>query len=318
MSVFVSVVIPVFNAEKHIFRCLSALERQTFKDFEAIFVDDCSQDNSVEQLLHYAEDSQFEIKVLTNTINRGPAIARNVGVNASNSEFIAFCDSDDWYEDDFLEKMVTTQKNNRVDLVFCGCKVVSDKGKVQERRLPMIRNLDVKKMLCLGVDSLCMTMVRRDIIKRCPFPDLRNGEDMAMIPLLICQSNKQAVVNDCLYNYYRREDSASENVSISILESLKKSFSHIEENIPSKYKIELEYIGVQNLLYNSLIILYTCSSDRSRALDILEEFEKKYPNWYNNPYYKLLPFYKKVVLGCCYKRCFWLLKLIAVVREYLK
>ena len=127
------------------------------------------------------------------------------------------------------------------------------------------KSIDTQNALRLSVDSLCVILVKREILREIPFPDLRNGEDMAIIPLMISKSRIFGVVNECLYNYLYRQNSASMTANEHVVNSLIHSFEHIETNMPKEYKEECEMIGVRNLLYGGLLALFKYSYDRKKA-----------------------------------------------------
>lgn len=94
----VSVIMPAYNAQKHIAESISAICKQTYTDWELIVIDDCSSDNTYQIVQQLARDDK-RIVLLRTDINSGSGIARNMGIHAARGRFIAFCDSDDrWYE----------------------------------------------------------------------------------------------------------------------------------------------------------------------------------------------------------------------------
>ena len=221
----ISIVIPCYNASLYIDKCISSLANQTYKEFKVIFVDDCSTDDTYLRLLQIQATSRLNIIVLQNPINSGPAASRNNGILAADSKYITFCDSDDWYDADYLEKMVTLLENNEADIAFCGHKVVDEYGKAQNRPVSnKIGLITREEVFSLDADSLCMLMVTTDIMKRTLLPNLRSGEDVATVPLLMVNSSKYAVTDKCLYNYFRRHGSASETPSMKVIDSLLGSF----------------------------------------------------------------------------------------------
>ena len=98
----ISVIIPCFNAEEYIVRCVEKLEEQTFKSFEVIIVDDCSNDNSVKLLEEVRDKSSADISIIKLEKNSGPGVARNVGIKNARGRYLAFCDIDDYYDPHFL------------------------------------------------------------------------------------------------------------------------------------------------------------------------------------------------------------------------
>ena len=113
----VSVIVPVYNVEKYLERCLDSLINQTLKDIEIIAVNDGSTDNSLEILNKYAE-KDTRIKVI-NKKNEGVSVARNIGIDESEGEYLTFVDSDDWIDKEMLYDMYKYANNTSVDIVMC-------------------------------------------------------------------------------------------------------------------------------------------------------------------------------------------------------
>lgn len=120
-SAKVSVILPVYNMENYLKRCLDSILNQTFIDFEIIIINDGSIDNSEIICNEYAlQDNR--IKVIT-TKNRGLSSARNLGIDKSNGKYIIFCDSDDWIEKNAIEILVNAIEFNNCDMAICGYKM---------------------------------------------------------------------------------------------------------------------------------------------------------------------------------------------------
>ena len=311
----VTIVIPCYNVAKYIKRCIDSLVGQSFQKFKVILVDDKSTDDTYQYLLQLQATSGLDIMVLQNSCNSGPAVSRNKGILEADTKYITFCDSDDWYEPDFLKTMVSLLEDNAADMAFCGYKVVDEHGNSQSRPVYNRSGLiSREEAFCLDADSLCMLMVKTDIMKDTLLPDLRNGEDVATVPLLMAKANRYAATVSCLYNYFRRSDSASERPTMKAVESLVCSYQYVQKNFPDKYIKEKEFFGIKNLLYSTMITLFSCSNNRHMAKSLLQEFEDIYPNWKNNPYIASLRGYKKIVLQFLYYRFFLGVKFISFVR----
>lgn len=291
----VSVVIPCYNCAQYLPKCFEALRNQTYKNFDVICVDDCSKDTTVDVINGYITNEVLSIKLLRNETNRGPAYSRKRAILESTADFICFCDSDDWYDDNFLSLLVKSQKDNDSDLVACGIKRVLDNGIII--RHPMLiddENLENKKeWLVSNLKSLCKLMIRRSIVSEIAFPNIRNGEDMAIIPLMIIKAKRFSCVPDCIYNYYCRSNSASKNTSKAVLNSLLDSFNHIRKNIPEEYNNEIEFIGIRNYVYGALLNNYRGGFNRSEGRSIVKIFTIMYPQWGKNKYVKRLNLFKR-------------------------
>ena len=314
----VTVIIPCYNAEKHIEKCIKSIDNQSVAGIDIICIDDCSTDNTVNKLIALKEACVNNLTILRNENNQGPAVSRNKGILMSTSEYIAFCDSDDWYDIDFLKSMIDAIEKHEANLAFCGYKVIDENGKQELRSLCSADKFNmVSEAIRLDVDSLCMMVVKTSIMKDTLLPDIRNGEDMAVVPLLIVKAGGFVAVKECLYNYFRRSSSASQKPTIAVVKELEKSYKYLEDNFPDGNELVLEYIGIRNLLYAGLITLFSFSDDVNTAKRIINDFEAKYRCWNKNKLIKEMPSYKKIVLRLVSMRWFWAIRLVAMIRNKL-
>lgn len=112
----ISIIVPVYNSEKYIDRCLDSILNQTYKDLEIVLVNDGSNDQSLKILENYAlRDTRIKV---VNQENKGVAAARNTGLDNATGDYILYVDSDDWIENNMVERMVELSAN--ADIVFCG------------------------------------------------------------------------------------------------------------------------------------------------------------------------------------------------------
>lgn len=125
----VSIIVPVYNVEKYLDRCIQSLQNQTLKDIEIILVDDGSPDQCPQMCDEYSKQDN-RIKVIHKK-NAGLGMACNSGINIATGEYIAFCDSDDYVDSDMYEKMYNVAVINNADAVFSGIKTVDENGDVR-------------------------------------------------------------------------------------------------------------------------------------------------------------------------------------------
>jgi len=134
----VSIIIPVFNSEQHIEKCLKSLQKQTLKEIEIICVDDRSTDASYDILKQTAETDD-RIKVFLNEENKGTLCSRKKGVEEATGEYIMFADNDDWYDIDACERLYERIKKEKVDILMYGIKIIEKeetyKGKLLKKLL---------------------------------------------------------------------------------------------------------------------------------------------------------------------------------------
>lgn len=132
----ISVIVPVYNAEQSIGFAIESLNCQTYKDFEAIFINDGSTDKSIDILMEWQKKSLINIKIV-NCKNGGPSRARNEGLKIAKGKYIAFLDADDSYEPEFLQTLISEYNKDDVDFVCCGYKrqnhYYTDDGETNDR-----------------------------------------------------------------------------------------------------------------------------------------------------------------------------------------
>ncbi len=121
-----SIILPVYNVERYLDRCLVSIEGQSFKDYELIFVDDHGQDGSIKKLLEYAEQSE-KIKLVHNPRNLGTFHARKKGVESAKGQYIVFLDPDDELAHGFLGSLAAHLEENQSDLIYYGIEYVPHK-----------------------------------------------------------------------------------------------------------------------------------------------------------------------------------------------
>ncbi len=313
----VSVIIPCYDSGEYIEKCLRAFEKQTFKDFEIIVVDDCSKDNTVDVVCAYMKQTGLTVRLLQNEENRGPSCSRANGIAHAAGSYIAFCDSDDWYEPDYLMQMYQKGQTENADIVIADYYTVSTQGQKTEKRLGKRETLPSTQALTINVDSMCIMLCKKELFTGLEFPDLRNGEDMAVIPALISRAGRIAFVEKCLYNYLYRENSASNSANDKVVDSILLSFRHVENTVSPEYRDEIEYIGIRNLIYGALLNYFKYAKDNKRADKILDEFHEKYPNWNQNRYLDQLPVYKRIFVKAAYGKYYVILRLLAKLHTVL-
>lgn len=114
----VSIIVPVYNAEKTLCKCLDSLVGQTYRDIEILLINDGSSDNSQKICEAYA--NRFPEVLLINQKNSGPATARNTGINRARGKYLSFVDADDHVESNMIEEMISAAEDNHAEMVICG------------------------------------------------------------------------------------------------------------------------------------------------------------------------------------------------------
>lgn len=315
-NIEISVIIPCYNCEELMSKCFKALENQTFRKFEVICIDDCSLDRTYLRLEQYRQKSKLDIKIVKNKTNIGPAKSRNAGLDVAKGNWFAFCDADDWYESNFLEKMYMKAHEDTSDLVMCEYQKIF----MTNKNIEIVHYLsdtykDMKKddWIAYSKSSLCLLLIRREVIDNLKIPDFRNGEDIAFVPCLLFRANKISAIKEPLYNYLIRSNSASNKASEKIYLSLCSAYRFIEENFSQNHKEALEFLGIRTILYGATLNAFKAGVDFSKIESIITEFINRYPKWDKNKYMITFPNSKKIYLKTIKLKLLWLSNVIAKI-----
>lgn len=311
----VSVIIPCYNCEKWIVKCIDSIVNQDYKgQIEIVCVDDCSQDNTVQIIKNYKNSGHSNITILENKENMGPGNSRNIGIQHSTGQWIAFCDSDDWYDEDFVSSMVYNALENDSDIVMCNYKkVLESNGSVitVDYLKNISDNYTNEDCIIYSKASLCLLLVKRYIFRNVKIPDLRNGEDIAIVPVLEAKAKKITYIEKAPYNYFIRKNSVSNKTTDKVFYSLCDAYAYINDNLNDKYKLEKEYLGIRTLLYGAVMNGFKANIPVCEIKKEIKKFVLLYPRWYKNPYIKNITLSKRVFLLMVRMKCYILCKALA-------
>lgn len=314
----VSVIIPCYNSSNKMTNCLNSLKEQTYKNIEIIFVDDCSDSDTKNILYDFALNSGVKTTIIRNATNLGPSLSRQVGIKKSSGTYIAFIDSDDYVDKTFVEEMVRSILLENSDISFCDYFFVSKSKKMYKRkRYSSLLLRRIQDKVVANVDSLWGLLFDRKLFEDIRFPDIRNGEDMAIIPQLFLKAGTISHVDKYLYFYVYYPNSLSNDTKNRAIHSLKESTLCVEKSLGNLYPQEVEFLAVRNYLYASILILVKSGCKKSDLAAFLDEFQAKYPNWYENSYLKSLSKYKRMILFFYKKHLFLSLKAVCHIRGLL-
>ena len=124
----ISIIIPIYNCEEYIGRCIESVLNQTYKNFEIICIDDGSTDSSLNIISTYVNKADSKRIIVKSIKNSGPSVARNEGIKIANGNYITFVDSDDMLNEKYLEILYNIAKIKNVKIVRCNYKIFNKKG----------------------------------------------------------------------------------------------------------------------------------------------------------------------------------------------
>ena len=251
----ISIIVPVYNVEIYIDKCLKTLTEQTLRDIEIIIVNDGSLDKSEEIIEKYVKENPTIIKYYEKE-NGGLSSARNYGLEYATGEYIAFLDSDDYVETNMYEEMYNLAKKENADMVECDFIWEWEYGKkiFDKRREYKTKEEMMKKPRVVAWNKI----YKRKIINKYKirFPEGLIYEDMEFFYKLLPHLNKISYINKYFVHYTQREDSITNKQTQKVEDIFKILDSifdyYIDQNLYNKYKKELKYMSRRILLGSSL------------------------------------------------------------------
>lgn len=287
MNEVISVIVPIYNVEQYLDKCINSILNQTYKNIEVILVDDGSPDNCGRICDNYSKKDS-RIKVIHKE-NGGLSDARNVGIDNANGKYICFVDSDDYIENRYIELLYKAIKENNVDIAQCGIKKISDDEILIENI--GYKNDGVKKSKKMLEDLYTTNwenivvwnkMYLRELFDNIRFPKGKIHEDEYTTYKILYKTENVAILNKCLYNYRQNVDSITGKKfnmkRLDILEGLKERVNFFEINNEKKlYMLSLKlYIKKLRECYSN-VKMYINDSKNIQQKIIREhnEYSKK-------------------------------------------
>lgn len=201
----ISVIVPVYNVEKYLSRCLDSIINQTFSDLEIICINDGSTDNSSRILDDYANKDK-RIKVISKA-NGGLSDARNTGLKYVSGQYVSFIDSDDWIDVEYYEHLMYLLEYNNADIAVAGMRKVRN-GKFSENTNSNFVTDDfIEKIENLPNGSVCDKLFKVSLFENIEFPIGRFYEDNIVLVKVMHKSNVVAFSNFVSYYYFLNQSS---------------------------------------------------------------------------------------------------------------
>lgn len=255
----ISVIVPVYQVERYIARCAQSLFEQTLDNVEYIFIDDCTQDNSIcilKDMIQNYPQRVPHIRVVKMPINSGIAAVRKYGMDLSRGEYIIHCDSDDWFDNDALRKLYLTAKREKCDIVFFDYYKTDGNAHVVVNRNLKLHDTDKFIEILRSMSwSLWGGLVRRSIYTdNCiVHPTSNNGEDLVYMLQYLFYSQSYYYLSEPLY-YYRNNPTSITNIDSTngtlkrfngILTSTKQLIVFFQSQVsPEKYKDVILFLKI--------------------------------------------------------------------------
>ena len=289
----ISIIIPVYNVEKYINKCIESVIAQTFTEYEVILIDDGSTDDSG-NVCKIWEEKDSRIRFVQKD-NEGLGITRNLGVELAKYDYITFLDSDDWWDMRYLESMMRPILEKCVDIVCCDIHYweVQENGLISDTisELRINPNEVIYVANNEGLINTARTFMWGKIYKKRLFVDNRISqpahayEDVPTTPLLIAKSETVYRVPQPLYYYYRKRINSLANRNDTLLD-MKKSIEELINNFMIENLYGVYYEQLKKLIYSQVRFVIRkameLKSDNMEIINIyVELLKERYPEIIN-------------------------------------
>lgn len=320
----VSIVVPIYNVEQYLEKCVESICRQTYENLEIILVNDGSPDQCGQMCEEYAKKDN-RIKVIHKK-NGGLSDARNSGVKLATGKYLLFVDSDDYIAKDLVEKTVTVAEKNNCDMVLYDYYYVEpDNVEIRSTIVPAnkVISLEQEHTLLLAATSACAKLFNREFYVKanCPFPQGIYFEDLATTSIFFMRAKRVFYLKEPLYYYINRENSImtgknfekSSHDKLVALEHILSAYK--KEGKYEEYRQELEYLVFANEYFEPSKVLALAGEDG----EYLEKYRKymyeTFPDIHNNKYVKNMEKKDKIHLWILDHKQYWMMRLLSKARK---
>lgn len=295
----VSVIVPVYNAEKYLNQCISSIANQTLSDIEIIAINDGSTDDSLNILDELSIKYKGKLKIYSKA-NGGAGSARNIGIENACGEFIKFVDADDYLNVDILEKMYTIARDFNVSLVRGNCQTVIGPFRMKDKcswsDIEGSQVVDVSKnkdYIVTETPGVGNKLFSRELIGNLRFPEKTKWEDLAIMPIVIASSEKVFHMDEPVYNYRVNMNTTIKdfiNTIPNVLDII-RCVDNIEtqmklRGLSEEYKGQIESLYILHTLFRveNAMLWIDFPHDKKEIVisSLLGILDAKYPNWQNN------------------------------------
>lgn len=285
-----SFVVPAYNVEEYLERCINSIICQTYTDYEIIIIDDGSTDNTGKIADRVQAQNTNKIEVVHQK-NKGLGGARNSGIDVARGEYIVFVDSDDYISCNMLEIATKFIEKNDLDIFVFDFLVVSDGAFEDEYADENFEMISIQRYLAECGVNACNKIYKTSIFKdnNIRFPEKQLYEDVATTPMTALHCSNIGKVDTKLYYYYQREGSIINTNQGSRIYELHKGFDSVieyyrNEGAFEKYSKELEYLAIIHALYYSSVRVYLALYNTEELVKMRDYVMQMFPNYLDNDY----------------------------------
>lgn len=278
----ISIIIPVYNTEKYLERCLKTVINQSLKEIEIIIVNDCSPDNSLEIIKKF-EEKDRRIILIDKEKNEGLSEARNSGIKLAKGEYILHVDSDDWIEPNYFEDVYNLAKKENADVVITDFFIDYDNGEFfiqsdqkNQNGLELNKKQTINNIV-LGKSFPCVwnKLFKRELYIKGEISHPKGkslGEDLYVTPKLLFLANKIIKLNKAYYHYIQNNSSITKTrITVSKLKDIDFVLSGLNEFFKDK-DIDIDILDFNYRYYNDWIYQVKYDFEDSEYIQIYNKF----------------------------------------------
>ncbi len=290
----VSIIVPAYNHENLIEKCIRSIMAQSYKYLEILVIDDGSTDKTG-NILDTIADQDLRIRVI-HQANSGVSVARNRGIEVATGDYITFIDGDDYVGKTYIEKLVSCAIQNEAEMVICGLTKVTKNGSILEKIIPGNYESFTHEEWTFRISAVCSHLYKKELWDKygIRFSTGVRGEDMPISLFFSAMSKNIHTIQDCEYFYVQHENSAMH--CFRGLGKYKLPYSAIEEVISTVQSVGL-INSQENFELFVMRILATCyfqlaigaSREKMKELCdyIVRILQQYFPLYYKNSKAKL-------------------------------
>ena len=292
MEELVSIIVPIYNLEKHINKCVLSIVNQTYKKIEIILVDDGSDEDESPRICDEWGKKDKRIKVIHKE-NGGLSSARNEGIKNSVGSYLMFIDGDDYIENDMVENLYKSVTENNAQIATCGF-IYQTYVKQEIRHSKENYVVDSEEALrrlfaCDDMSqAICDKIFKRELFDTIKFPEGKFHEDIGTLWKLIDKAERVSHINKCGYHYVQRKGSILHRKftieQLSLIEFREEIVKNVAEKYPNILN-EAENIFIRTLI-NCIILCYR-NNMQKKYKELKEKLKSYMPRVMKNPKMKL-------------------------------
>lgn len=324
----ISIIVPVFNLENLLPKCIQSVLEQTFQNYELLLINDGSTDRSGAICDEFAAGSNGKIRAV-HCENRGAGGARNTGIDLAHGEYLCFIDGDDHIDAAMLETLHRTANDLDSDLLLFGMQIVNEQGRILRTELDQLPprqplTLEAHPEIFFSLPRVCSKFCRRRLFTQSGlrFPERIWYEDFRMATKLLCEAETIVSLDEPYYFYLQRMGSTMQNTNCERNAEILSAFDDIIRFYQSKglfdrYKNQIEYLAIYHLYIAASVRVINANRKHPLLKQLKTYLTQQFPDYRNNPYLKQLDRNKQLVYKLLEKNHYFIIFSMFKIKSWL-